>query len=117
MYPTYKLKLINTSSNSKLDELINNNIISDREWFNYKKYYEGTHPPFLKPLTKFNPLYSLYNSPIALKISSNPSDNLIKNPKSKSKSKYKYKSKSLLDEIEQMQKRKVWLKMNRFILI
>jgi hypothetical protein len=115
MYPTYKLNLINTSSNSKLDELINNNIISDREWFNYKKYYEGTHPPFLKPLTKFNPLYSLYNSPIALKISSNPIDNLTKNPESKYK--YKYKYKSLLDEIEQTQKRKVWLKMNRFILI
>ena len=42
----------------------------------YKKYRGGIHPRGVKPLTKFNPLYSLYNSPETLHIKeiSNPSN-------------------------------------------
>ena len=81
----------------------------------YKKYRGGIHPPDLKPLTKFNPLY---NSQKTLKVLSN-TDNVLteeQKPKKKSKSKSKkiQKSQSLLNKIEQRQKRIAWLKMNRF---
>ena len=79
----------------------------------YKKYRGGIHPPDLKPLTKFNPLY---NSQKTLKVLSN-TDNVLteeQKPKKKSKSKKIQKSQSLLNKIEQRQKRIAWLKMNRF---
>ena len=89
-----------------------------------KKYRGGIHPPGVKPLTKFNPLYSLYNSPETVHVkelstSSNSSDKdlktEIKTKKSKTKkSKTKKKSKSLLKKIEERQKQIAWLKMNRF---
>jgi hypothetical protein len=90
----------------------------------YKKYRGGIHPPGLKPLTKFNPLYPLYNSPETLHVkelstssngSVNDSKTEIKTKKSKTKkSKTKKKSKSLLKKIEERQKQIAWLKMNRF---
>ena len=92
----------------------------------YKKYRGGIHPPGLKPLTKFNPLYPLYNSPETLHVkelstssngSVNDSKTEIKTKKSKtkkSKTKKKSKSKSLLKKIEERQKKIAWLKMNRF---
>ena len=90
----------------------------------YKKYRGGIHPPGLKPLTKFNPLYPLYNSPETLHVkelstssngSLNDSKTEIKTKKSKTKkSKTKKKSKSLLKKIEERQKQIAWLKMNRF---
>jgi len=92
----------------------------------YKKYRGGIHPPGVKPLTKFNPLYSLYNSPETLHIKeiSNPTNGSDKDSKTeiktkksktkKSKTKKKSKSKSLLKKIEERQKKIAWLKMNRF---
>jgi len=96
----------------------------------YKKYRGGIHPPGVKPLTKFNPLYSLYNSPETLRVKeiSNPTNGSDKDSKTeiktkkskksktktkKSKTKTK-KSKSLLKKIEERQKKIAWLKMNRF---
>jgi len=88
----------------------------------YKKYRGGIHPPGVKPLTKFNPLYSLYNSPETLHIKeiSNPTNGSDKDSKTEIKTKKlktkksKTKSKSLLKKIEERQKKIAWLKMNRF---
>lgn len=88
----------------------------------YKKYRGGIHPRGVKPLTKFNPLYSLYNSPETLRIKeiSNPSNDSDKDSKTEIKTKKlktkksKTKSKSLLKKIEERQKKIAWLKMNRF---
>ena len=83
----------------------------------YKKYRGGIHPPNVKPLTKFNPLYSLYNGPETLRIKEVSNDSikdLKTKTKSKTKKKSKSKSKSLLKKIEERQKKIAWLKMNRF---
>jgi len=83
----------------------------------YKKYRGGIHPPGLKPLTKFNPLYPLYNSPETLHVKelSTSSNGSVNDSKTEIKTKKsKTKSKSLLKKIEERQKKIAWLKMNRF---